>query len=131
MWQACSLVPGRASSPADEINPRRLSGAGFLRSRSDYGRSKEERYDATAPEATSSSSEASRTVEAPLSDAADVNMEKVRVRVVADTSASERESCAAQRKRVDPRHTQVNGLRLNVKTVLGDSCSTGAKRFVC
>ena len=76
-------------------------------------------------------SEACGTVETPLPDPAGVNVDEVRVRIVADSAASEGESCKAQRKGVDAGHTQVNGFRLNVKAVSSDTGGASAKRFVC
>jgi len=55
---------------------------------------------------------------------------EVGVRVVAYAAAMQSESGLAQLERVDTWHAQVDGFRLNVQAVLGDSGGVSAQRFV-
>ena len=71
-----------------------------------------------------------RTVEAPLPNTADVQVNEVRVRIVAHTAASQTESSLAQFEGVDAGHPQIDGFRLNVKAVLCDSSGARTERFV-
>ena len=74
--------------------------------------------------------QAGRAIETPLADTAGIDVDEIRVRVVANAAAMEGESCFAQLERVDARHAQVDGFGLNVEAVLGDAVSVSAKRFV-
>ena len=74
--------------------------------------------------------EAGRAVETPLPNAADVQMDEVRVRIVAHTAASQSESSLAQFERVDAGHPQVNSFRLNVKAVPCNSRGMSSERLV-
>jgi hypothetical protein len=76
------------------------------------------------------SDEAGRAVETPLANATYVQVDEVRMRIVAYTAASQSESSFAQFERVDAGHPQIDGFRLNVKAVLCDSGGVRAERFV-
>jgi len=65
-----------------------------------------------------------------LPNTADVQVDEVRVRIVAHTAASQSESSLAQFERVDAGHPQIDSFRLNVKTVLCDSRGMSTERFV-
>src|SRR6266481_5781307 len=74
--------------------------------------------------------QAGRAIETPLADPAGVDMDEVRVRIVAHAAPTQGESRFAQLERVDAGHTQVDRFRLNVKAVFGGSGGVSAKRFV-
>jgi hypothetical protein len=65
-----------------------------------------------------------------LADAADVDVDEVRVRIVAHAATTQGESRLTQLERVDAGHAQVDRFRLNVQAVPGNSGGVSAKRFV-
>ena len=52
------------------------------------------------------------------------------MRIIAHSPAVEREGCLSQSGNVYARHTEINGLRAQVQTVLGDTSRSGTEKFV-
>lgn len=70
------------------------------------------------------------TIEAPLADAAGIDVDKVGMGIVADASAGEGKGRAPESEGIDAGHAEVNGFRLDVKAVFGDAGGVFAKRRI-